>query len=101
MRQNEVALLKQGVNAWNAWRQENPDLNLIRDKHELAAALMRREVLGSSDSDPYLSHADLSHADLRGADLVGADLSDAMRDQLRKRATCRSRSTSKSQPVGT
>ena len=45
-----VALLKQGVAAWNAWRHENRTIS------------------------PNLSGADLARADLRGAYLLGADL---------------------------
>ncbi len=46
-----VALLKQGVAAWNAWRDEHPDV-----------------------VSPNLHGADLQGADLRGADLKGAEL---------------------------
>jgi hypothetical protein len=48
-----VAILKQGVAAWNAWRRENSDIR------------------------PDLSNADLSGADLSLAPLVSADLTDA------------------------
>jgi hypothetical protein len=48
-----VALLKQGVDAWNTWRDENPDIR------------------------PDLSNADLTGADLRQADLREAHLSRA------------------------
>jgi uncharacterized protein YjbI with pentapeptide repeats len=51
-----VALLKQGVNAWNAWRRENPD--------------MRPDL-----SDADLEGADLSKANLEGANLRKANLS--------------------------
>jgi hypothetical protein len=49
-----VALLKQGVKAWNAWRRENPDIR------------------------PDLSNADLSGADLSGANLARANLREAI-----------------------
>jgi uncharacterized protein YjbI with pentapeptide repeats len=49
----QVALLKQGVAAWNTWRGENP--NVV----------------------PELSGANLYGAYLRGANLTGANLSDA------------------------
>jgi hypothetical protein len=45
-----VALLKKGVKAWNAWRDENPNIR------------------------PDLSNADLRGADLSGANLGGANL---------------------------
>ena len=47
-----VALLKQGVEAWNAWRDENPGI---------------RPDLSEAD----LSKANLSYANLRGANLRG------------------------------
>jgi hypothetical protein len=49
-----VALLKQGVDAWNKWRDENPQVHVD------------------------LSGADLREADLRGADLSGANLQGAV-----------------------
>jgi hypothetical protein len=52
---NHIARLKQGVAAWNAWRDENPD------SPDLRKADLRK--------------ADLSNADLRKADLSGANLS--------------------------
>src|SRR5215468_5090127 len=45
-----VALLKKGVEAWNAWRDENPNIR------------------------PDLREADLREADLSGADLSKANL---------------------------
>ena len=58
-----VALLKQGVAAWNAWRDENPDI--------------RPDLSGANLSEADLSGANLSGADLRGANLSGANLSGA------------------------
>jgi len=49
-----VAMLKQGVTAWNAWRRENPNIR------------------------PDLSNADLSGADLSGANLARANLREAI-----------------------
>ncbi len=58
-------ILKQGVNAWNQWRQENP--NVIPD-------LSRANLYGARLSDINFFLANLSEADLRGADLFGARL---------------------------
>jgi uncharacterized protein YjbI with pentapeptide repeats len=55
-----VAILKKGVDAWNAWRKENPDI-----LPDLSAADL---------SGARLSRADLSEADLSGARLIRADL---------------------------
>ena len=50
-----LARLKQGVEAWDRWREENPDL-----KPDL--------------SDAKLERANLGGADLSGVDLYGAIL---------------------------
>jgi pentapeptide repeat protein len=52
-----VAILKQGVDSWNAWRGENPEIT------------------------PYLGAANLSLADLSRANLHGANLSEAKHPQ--------------------
>jgi TIR domain/Pentapeptide repeats (8 copies) len=57
-----VAILKQGVEAWNRWRDENPDLY-----PDLSGADLSRV-------DANLRGANLFGADLRGANLFGADL---------------------------
>jgi hypothetical protein len=65
-----VTLLKQGVEAWNAWRRENPDIrpNLIR------TPLMRAYLREADLAGAYLGGANLFGADLIGANLCGADL---------------------------
>jgi hypothetical protein len=82
-----VAMLKQGMIAWNAWREENydirPDLEWADLSEEsligvnLCAANLIRANLDRAD----FGAADLSEADLRGAHLVGTILIDA---KLRK-----------------
>ncbi len=54
-----LAILKQGVEAWNAWREENPEI------------------------EPELWEVDLQGADLQGADLDDANLDDARLDRAR------------------
>jgi hypothetical protein len=73
-----VALLRQGKDAWNAWRHENPDIrpDLRRAKlsyANLSGADLRAANLAWAD----LSWADLSKANLMGANLVAARLIDA------------------------
>jgi len=98
-----LALIKQGVTAWNVWRQDNPEVraNLFRadlegmylaganlSKVDLRRARLGRAFLRSANlSEAYLLGADLSQADLkhtrlckailREANLLGADLSHA------------------------
>ena len=60
-----VALLKQGVAAWNAWRKENSNISPDLIGANLIDAILR---------EANLYRADLSTADLRGANLIEADL---------------------------
>jgi uncharacterized protein YjbI with pentapeptide repeats len=99
MANNEhLNILKQGINAWNQWRKENPGV-----QPDLSAAILSETDLRGADlrgvnltgiyggwanfSGVNLSRAELSEADLictnfrdailSGADLRGADLHDA------------------------
>jgi uncharacterized protein YjbI with pentapeptide repeats len=59
-----VAMLKKGMDAWNAWRRYNPDI-----RPDLSEA----NLSGADLSEAGLSGADLSEAPLVSADLTGAD----------------------------
>jgi len=63
-----LAILRQGVEAWNRWREKNPTI-----RPDLSVADLIRANLSGAD----LSGADLSVADLSGANLMGADLREA------------------------
>jgi hypothetical protein len=73
------AMLQKGVAAWNAWRDENPDIR----RPDLSEADLRRKNLspanlsGADLSAANLIGANLSEAKLIGADLFGADLGEA------------------------
>src|SRR5437667_181454 len=64
--QEQLDLLKQGVEVWNQWRQKNPRVYL-----DLRYADLRDVDLHSAD----LVGANLGSADLRGVDLNFTDLS--------------------------
>ncbi|MEJ2540243.1 MAG: pentapeptide repeat-containing protein [Gemmatimonadota bacterium] len=70
-----LAVLAQGVEAWNAWREANegvlPDL---READLFEARLGHANLFGAQLAGSVLCGADLKHADLSGADLSGADL---------------------------
>ena len=66
--QAHLAALKQGVDAWNAWRPAHAGV-----RPDLSGAGLR----GLDLSDADLSRADLREADLRGAILRGATLTGA------------------------
>ena len=81
MANNEhLAILKQGVEVWNKWRDENPDVRPNLSGTDLSGANLFRADLfmaNLSGADLFmanLSGADLFMADLSGADLRGADL---------------------------
>jgi uncharacterized protein YjbI with pentapeptide repeats len=60
--------LREGVFAWDEWRDSNPDL--VPNLHEA-------DLSGADLNRANLKGADLSGANLRDADLWGADLSEA------------------------
>ncbi len=67
----QMDLLKQGIQAWNAWRAEQTEATV-----DLSGGALRGLDLEGAD----LSGADLRRADLRGANLSGAKLMDARLD---------------------
>jgi hypothetical protein len=68
-----VALLKQGVEAWNAWREKNPDIRPDLREADLSDAKLGYANFSRAD----LSGANLTWAYLLKADLTGANLSAA------------------------
>lgn len=62
--QEQLEILKQGVEVWNKWREGNPKADI-----DLSRAKLRKT---------HLSGTDLTGADLRGADLRGAELLEAV-----------------------
>ncbi len=64
----QTDLLKQGTQAWNAWRAEQTEARI-----DLSGGALRGLDLAGAD----LSGADLRDADLRGANLSGAKLARA------------------------
>jgi uncharacterized protein YjbI with pentapeptide repeats len=73
-----VAILRDGVQAWNGWRDRHPEVqpNLFgfqAPEINLARANLRKANLENAD----LSGANLSKADLTGADMSGANLTGA------------------------
>ncbi len=68
-----VALLKRGVEEWNAWRREHPDVQPDLRGADLTGANLREANLRRAQ----LRGANLRVADLREADLRWADLREA------------------------
>jgi uncharacterized protein YjbI with pentapeptide repeats len=64
-------VLLQGVETWNKWRDQNPD---IREPDLVAANLGRTYLYGANLSGADLRRANLQEANLYDANLSGADL---------------------------
>jgi hypothetical protein len=76
--EEHVRILKQGVEVWNKWRDENPIKHLNFHRADLTLADLRGVNLSMANLfEAELSGADLSEADLSGADLTSADLNSA------------------------
>jgi Pentapeptide repeats (8 copies) len=71
----QLDILTQGVEAWNQWRKEHPDITYP----DLNLATLSYANLNHADlSHATLNHANLSSATLRDADLSSADLNRTM-----------------------
>lgn len=71
-------LLQHGVNEWEKWRIENPNIMPDFSEADLSGADLREANLcGANLFKADLSKADLSEATLIEANLMGADLSEA------------------------
>ena len=81
--EQQVALLKQGVTAWNEWRRQNPTVTIdlrgadLRGVSFPAGNLQNGHLEGANLSQAGLHRADLSHAHLEGATLTFANLQGA------------------------
>jgi uncharacterized protein YjbI with pentapeptide repeats len=72
-----VKMLEQGVEAWNAWRQANPDVvPELESVNFHQADLTNVNLCGAVLRGCILTGANLSGADLRGANLRTAELSE-------------------------
>jgi hypothetical protein len=93
MNEEHYKIIKQGVEVWNAWREEHPDVvpdleavnlkgtNLtgadLFEAKLTSANLTGAELIGADISLADISLADLTGANLGGADLNGANLTGA------------------------
>jgi len=75
--------LRQGVDAWNAWRAKEPSVRVdlrganLRRADLRGANLRRADLRKANLSEAVFSGASLTEADLGGADLSSANLSEA------------------------
>lgn len=71
-------IIKRGVDSWNTWRINNPNILPSLSEAGLHMAYLNKANLSRADlSDAGLRLADLIEANLKGADLYWANLSEA------------------------
>lgn len=81
---DHVKILKQGVDVWNKWREDNPDVKPdlseanLNQVELIEADLSKADLSGATLRDANLRLADLSGANLSSADLFEADLVEAI-----------------------
>ena len=71
---NQIAILSQGVEAWNKWREENPDV-LIDLKN---AKLMHMNLENANLAEADLKKANLSFTNFKNANLAFSNLESAV-----------------------
>ena len=67
--ENHLEILRQGVEVWNHWRKNNPDIEPDLERADLEKAELEGANLGSAN----LVGANLIHANLKSAELIRAD----------------------------
>ncbi|MBI5846077.1 MAG: toll/interleukin-1 receptor domain-containing protein [Deltaproteobacteria bacterium] len=86
--EEHLAILRQGVEVWNKWREDNPDIRPDLEEADFAGAdlseidlgnayLLKANLKGANLFKAYLHHAYLSEADLTGANLCEANLAES------------------------
>ena len=73
--EEQLAIIRQGPEAWNAWRRKHPDVRPdLSGARLIMADLGGADLSGANLNGAYLNEADLNEADLRTANLSGANL---------------------------
>lgn len=79
--EEQLAILKQGVEVWNKWREDNPDAKIdLRDADLSGADLKYANLNNALLCEVNLRGADLAYVDLAATHLGNADLSGASLD---------------------
>lgn len=81
--EEQLAILKQGVEDWNEWREIYADIKIDLSRADLSHVHLSQVNLGKANLEStnllntFLSDADLSQANFKNANLKSAGLSDA------------------------
>jgi uncharacterized protein YjbI with pentapeptide repeats len=78
-KKNHLKILRQGVAAWNEWREKNREIREpdLRGADLHGAMLHKANLFGAILYKSNLTEATLTEANLRGASLIGANLTKA------------------------
>ena len=90
--QEYFAMLIKGVDAWNRWRKEHPNIRPDLSEFDLSGAILSRANLSGTNlsgtdlsrakfRSANLSRANLSRAKINGADFTGAKFSEAKHNE--------------------
>lgn len=71
--EEQLAILRQGVEVWNRWRDENPDVVIDLEGENFSYRNLKKVNFANSN----LSDADFTDSDFEGADFTRANLSEA------------------------
>ena len=71
--EEQLRILEQGVEVWNKWREDNPDIEIDLEGAELGGI----NLIGTNPIEANLFGADIIGADIIGANLNRADLNRA------------------------
>jgi hypothetical protein len=76
--EQQLAVLRQGSEAWNAWREQNPNVRVDLSSADIGTVwLPWADLSGGNLRDTILVKTNFSGANLTKADLTKADLSEA------------------------
>jgi hypothetical protein len=87
-----INILKQGIDTWNAWRKEYPEVRPdLSGAYNSGPGILSANLSDTYLISPNLSGANFTNADLNNTDLSGVNLSDAILSgaNLRTNATYR------------
>jgi uncharacterized protein YjbI with pentapeptide repeats len=81
--EEQLSILKQGVEAWNRWREDNPAIKIDLLRADIGQAMLEgadlwlANLMGANLFYAELSRANLIEANLMRANLIGANLREA------------------------
>ena len=82
--EDQLKVIKQGVDFWNQWREQNPEVRPELSQADLRGAKLQKANLDKAS----LKEAKLQFANLNGANLEGANLKKAKLQEANLQSAC-------------